>query len=83
MIEIIALVLALKTRKIKIKALNDSKEIAAIVYITFIATSESLVIGIVLAGNDALIESLLSTAFIIVTSSVLGFTHIPKVKCVK
>ncbi len=79
LVELAALILAIKTRKIKIKILNDSREISIIVYVTTIATVEASVVAIILQGFDTLSESLLSTAFFIITSTILGLVHIPKV----
>ena len=43
--QIAALVLTLRIRKVKIKAVNDSKEIAMMVYFTTIAAVESLLLA--------------------------------------
>ena len=79
--EIATLILAIKTRKIKIRVLNDSKEISVIVYVTTVATVEAFVVAIILQGFDTLSESLLSSAFFIITTTILGLVHIPKVDC--
>ena len=79
LVELAALILAIKTRKIKIKILNDSKEISVIVYVTTVATVEASVVALILQGFDTLSESLLSSAFFIITTTILGLVHIPKV----
>ena len=50
LLQILAMIMAFHTRKVKIKALNDSKEIAIIIYINSITLS--LLIFVEFALND-------------------------------
>ena len=76
-----ALVLALRIRNVKIRVVNDSKEIAAMVYLTTIAVLESLILGLVLPGNH--ISIVLSAGHLVLAASaIVGLTFIPKVWCI-
>ena len=70
--------LAVRIRNVKIKVVNDSKEIAVIVYFTTIAVLEVLILALVLPGNH--ISIVLSSGHLVLTASaIVGLTFIPKV----
>ena len=78
MLQVAAVILAFKTRKVKIKALNDSKYVAAIIYIT----STVIVARIIAFALDYYIittEVLFSGGLMLATTVFLGFIFIPKV----
>jgi len=78
-LKIVALVLAFKTRSIKIIALNDAKFIAAIVYITSILIVFKAVIYFTLNDKISLYYILFSSTTYISVAVMLGLTFIPKV----
>ena len=63
----------------KIKVLNDSKEVVTIIYFTTIMIVETLVIAIVLGDYNNVSESLFTGHLLVNTSAVIGLTFIPKV----
>ena len=76
--QIAALVLTLRIRKVKIKAVNDSKEIAMMVYFTTIAAVESLLLVVLLQG--IYLAKVLSEAHIMGAATVIVvLTFVPKV----
>lgn len=74
-----AFVLAVRIRNVKIKVLNDAKEVVAIVYFTTIAIVETMIIGAALQSYNNVSESLFTGHLLVSTSAVVGFTFIPKV----
>ena len=71
MLQIIALILAIQTRKVHIKVLNDSKEVAAIIYITSIVLVMLVIVTFTLDEYQNVREALVSGGFIIVAVVVL------------
>ena len=83
LLQFIALVLAFSTRKVKVKGLDDSKYIAAAIYIT------SIVLAVIIVATYALNDfvnafpALFCIGFFIGTTSILALVFVPKVgKCV-
>ena len=74
-----ALFLAFLTRRVEIKELNDSKSVAAIIYVTTFIIAVLLVDTFVTVGYIVVSEGLFSGGLLISTSVFLGFTFIPKV----
>ena len=78
-LQIIALVLAFTTRKVKVKGLNDAKYIAAAIYVT------SIVLTVIIVSTYSLKEfingfaALFCTGFFIGTTFILGIIFVPKV----
>ena len=78
-LQIISLVLSFTTRKVKIKGLDDSKYIAAAVYVT------SIVLAVIIISTYSLKEfinvfaALFCTGFLIGTTFILGLVFVPKV----
>ena len=78
-IQVAAFILAIITRKVKIKALNDSKAVAIIVYVT---STILLFLGIftfALGTRLILNEVLFSGGIMMCTTVLLSFVFIPKV----
>lgn len=79
-LHIIALILAIQTRKVRIKILNDSKEVAAIIYITSIVLAELVIVSFSLTNFQNIYESLYSGGLIVAATVVLAVIFIPKVR---
>lgn len=80
LLQLVAMFMAFHTRKIKIRALNDSKEIAAIVYINSIILVLLIVVEFALRQYHYVYASLYGLALLVGGSLFLGLTFIPKVK---
>jgi len=78
-LQIASLVLALKSRKIAIKVINDSKEIRTIVYITSFIALEMLILYFVVGNFNNTRVSLHIGHLLAATMVVLLITFIPKV----
>ncbi len=78
-LQVAAVILAFKTRKVKIKVLNDSKYVAAIIYITSMVVVALIVITFALDSYIVVTEVLFSGGLILATTTFLGFIFIPKV----
>ena len=78
-LQVSALVLAFKTRKVKIKVLNDSKEISAIIYVTSVIDFELLVVSVLLQDYNNIQELLFAGGVLIATTTVLALVYLPKV----
>ena len=77
--QVAAVVLAFKTRKVRIKELNDSKSVAAIIYITSMVMAALIVITFATDGLIVLAETLFSGSMMLATSVILALLFIPKV----
>ncbi len=78
-LQIIGIVLAIQTRKIKIKLLNDSKYIAAVIYISSIALVLIAIVTLVPGIYINIIEAIFSGSLLMATTFFLGLIFIPKV----
>ncbi len=79
LLQAVAVVLAFKTRKVKIKELNDSKSVACIIYVTTIVMSVLMIITFASDGYIIVTEALFSGGIMLATAVFLGLTFIPKV----
>ena len=79
LLQIIALVLAFSTRKVKVKGLDDSKYIAAAIYITSIVFAVIMVATYTLKDFVNGFAALFCTGFLIGTTVILGLVFVPKV----
>ena len=79
-LQVSALVLAFKTRNVKIKVLNDSKEISAIVYITSVVDVELIIVTIALSDYNNLIAFFYYGGVLIATTVILSLVYVPKVR---
>ena len=79
-LQIVAIYFAFKTRKVKIKPLNDSKEIAAIIYVTSLILVASVGAGFAL-GHLYLnvFAAVLGGGRLVIGSVILALIFIPKV----
>jgi gamma-aminobutyric acid type B receptor len=77
--QVAAIVLAIRTRRVKIKVLNDSKYIIALIYISSITVLVLGVVQFVLGAVININELLTSGVFFIATTSFLSLIFIPKV----
>ena len=71
--------MAFHTRKVKIKALNDSKEIAAIIYINSIMLAILAVTEFALQDYHDVYAALFGIALLIEATLFLGLIFVPKV----
>jgi len=78
-LQIISLVLSFMTRKVKIKGLDDSKYIAAAVYVTSIVLAVIIISTYSLKDFINVFAALFCTGFLIGTSFILGLVFVPKV----
>ena len=79
-LQVIALVFAFATRKVKVKGLDDSKYIAAAIYVTSIVLAVIIVATYSLKDFVNAFAILLSTGFLIGTTVILGLVFVPKVR---
>ena len=79
LLQIIALFMAFHTRRIKIRALNDSKEIAAIIYINSIILVLLAVSVFVLGRYHDVHVALFGLVLLVDASLFLGVLFVPKV----
>ena len=78
-LQIVAIVMAFHIRRVKIKALNDSKEIAAIIYINSIILVIMAVSLFMLEEYHNLHAALFGLALLVQATLFLGILFIPKV----
>ena len=78
-LQLTALLFALLTRQVKIKGLNESKEISAIIYVVTILVIEMLIFGFLLGRFNDLQEGLFNSHMAAATIVVLSFLFFPKV----
>ena len=78
-LQVIALVFAFATRKVKVKGLDDSKYIAAATYVTSIVLAVIIVATYSLKDFVNVFPALFSTGFFIGTTVILGLVFVPKV----
>ena len=77
--QIFAMFLAFGTRKVKVKGLNDSLYIAAIIYITSILLVVIIVVSLLLNSKLNTFIAVLNASIFISTTVILGLVFIPKV----
>ena len=84
LLQVIGLVLAFSTRKVKVKGLDDAKYIAAAIYVTSIVLAVIIVAIYSLEDFVNAFPALFCTGFLIGTTSILGLVFVPKVgRCVR
>ena len=77
--QIVAIVLIFQTKRVKIKALNDSKTVAVIVYISTLALVEIAVVAFASSGYPNITEALVSSGLLVSAYAILTLTFIPQV----
>ena len=78
-LQVIALVFAFATRKVKVKGLDDSKYIAAAVYVTSIVLAVILISTYSLKDYVNTFPALFCTGFLTGTTVILALVFVPKV----
>ena len=78
-VQIVGIVLAFQTRKVKISALNDSKFIAAIVYISTIVLVILVLLIFSLRGYINVEAAIFNGGIIVMATVFVSLTFIPKV----
>ncbi len=78
-IQIIGIVFTIQTRKVKIKLLNDSKYIAAVIYICSISLALIAIVTIVPGSFINISEVVFSGSVLTATTFLLGLIFVPKV----
>ena len=79
LLQLVAMFMAFHTRRVKIKALNDSKEIAVIVYINSITLVLLAVVEFTLNTYHDVYAALFGLALLVGATLFLCFIFIPKV----
>ena len=79
LLQVIALVFAFATRKVKVKGLDDSKYIAAAVYVTSIVLAVILISTYSLKDYVNTFPALFCTGFLTGTTVILALVFVPKV----
>ena len=79
LLQVIALILAFSTRKIKVKGLNDSKYIAAAIYITSIVLAVTTVSTYTLMDYVNVYPAVVGIGFLLGTTMILGLVFVPRV----
>ena len=79
-LQVIALVFAFATRKVKVKGLDDSKYIAAATYVTSFVLAVTIITSFSLRDFVNVFATLFCTGFFIGTTVILGLVFVPKVR---
>ncbi len=79
-LQVIGVILALRTRKVKIKALKNSKFIVVVIYISAIALTVILLSTFAIENLPNLLEFLFSGSLLVSTNVILIMVFIPKVR---
>ena len=79
LLQLLAMFMAFHARRVKIKVLNDSKEIAAIVYVNSIILALLVVVEFSLSRYHTVHASLFGLALLVGPTVFLSFVFIPKV----
>ena len=80
LLQLVGVVLAFRTRKIKIKALKDSKYIVAAMYISAIALITIAISTFVVGALPNVIELLFSGSLMVSSTVFLSMVFVPKVR---
>ena len=79
LLQVIALILAFSTRKVKVKGLNDSKYIAAAIYVTSIVLAVTMVSTYTLMDYVNVYPAVVGLGFLLGTTMILGLVFVPRV----
>ena len=80
LIQVVAILLAFGTRKVKVKGLNDSKSIAAIIYVTSICLVVVIISFATLRDMVNTLAAIYSLGFWCAATTILLLVFIPKVR---
>ena len=78
-LHITAIVLAVQTRKVKVKALNETKEVTAIIYISSIILVVLIAVSFTVTMFKNISEACITTGLLTITTSFLITIFVPKV----
>ena len=81
-LHIIAIILAVQTRKVKIKALNETKEVTAIIYISSIMLVLLISVSFTVTQFKNISEACISTGLLTISTSFLIANFAPKVSTI-
>jgi len=79
LLQVTALILAFRTRKVKVKGLDDSKYIATAIYITSIVLAVIIVATYSLADYVNVFPAVVGLGFLLGTTMILVLVFVPKV----
>ena len=79
LLQLFALLLAFRTRKVKVKGLDDSKYIAAAIYITSIVLAVTTVSTYTLMDYVNIYPAVVGMGFLLGTTMILGLVFVPRV----
>ena len=79
LLQVFALILAFSTRKVKVKGLDDSKYIAAAIYVTSIVLAVTTVSTYTLIDHVNVYPAVVGFGFLVGTTMILGLVFIPRV----
>ena len=82
LLQLIALLLAFRTRKVKVKGLDDSKYIAAAIYITSIVLAVTTISTYTLMDYVNVYPAVVGMGFLLGTTMILGLVFVPRVRVV-
>ena len=77
--QVVAVILAFRTRKVTIKALNDSKYLTIIIYVSSVIIALMLISAVLLQDYLNIDAAVFGGLIILFTTVVLGLTFVPKV----
>ena len=77
--QVVGVILAFRTRKVKIKALNDAKYIAVIIYLTSVIITIMIICAVLLRNLMNADAATFGGLLLIFTTIVLSLVFIPKV----
>ena len=80
LLQFIALVFAFSTRKVKVKGLNDSKYIAAAIYVTSIVLAVTMVSTYTLMDYVNVYPAVVGLGFLLGTTVILALVFVPRVR---
>ena len=79
LLQVIALILAFRTRKVKLKGLDDSKYIAAAIYVTSIVLAVIIVSTYTLRAYENVYPGVVGIGFLLGTTMILTLVFVPRV----
>ena len=79
LLQVIALILAFGTRKVKVKGMDDSKYIAVAIYITSIVLAVTTVSTYTLMDYVNVYPAVVGMGFLLGTTMILGLVFVPRV----
>ena len=79
LLQVIALLLVFRTRKVKVKGMDDSKYIAAVVYITSIVLAVIIITTYTLTDFVSVFPAVVGSGFLLGTTMILVLVFVPRV----